>query len=146
GTRIRVTVKLAELGADLGSRNQRSVQDVFLLSSFFDYRGAVQFGIFDTTNSTGIDDGLLLFSPTDFTGREGVPGVIADNGTNAYGFDENGDFYIDFVTPGALGSNGAAPAKYAVYIQGAFNTDYEIQVRQFGGTAAPAPRLTQNIL
>ena len=146
GTRIRATVKLSEFGADLGSRNQRSVADIFLLSSFFDYRGFVQFGVFDTTNSTGIDDGLLVFSPTDFTGREGVPGTIADNGTNSYGFDENGDFYIDFVTPGAIGSDGTVPAKYAVYLQGAFNTDYQIEVVQYGGTVAAAPQLTQNIL
>lgn len=146
GTRIRATVKLSEFGADLGSRNQRSVADIFLLSSFFDYRGFVQFGVFDTTNSTGIDDGLLVFSPTDFTGREGVPGTIADNGTNSYGFDENGDFYIDFVTPGAIGSDGTVPAKYAVYLQGAFNTDYQIEIVQYGGTVASAPQLTQNIL
>ena len=146
GTRLRFTVKLADLGADLGSRNQRSVQDIFLLTTFFDYRGSVQFGLFDTTNSTGIDDGVLVFSPTDFSGREGVPGVIADNGTNSYGFDDNGDFYIDFVTPGAVGSDGTTPAKYALQIQGAFNTDYQIEVQQFGGAVAAAPRLAQNIL
>ncbi|MBX3365751.1 MAG: hypothetical protein KF912_00365 [Phycisphaeraceae bacterium] len=146
GTRLKITVKLADLGADLGSRNQRSISDIFLLSTFFDYRGFVQFGVFDTTNSVGIDDGVLLFSPTDFTGREGRTGVIADNGTNSYGFDANGDFYIDFVTPGALGSDGTVPAKYAVYLQGAFNTDYQIEIVQFGGTVAAAPRLVQNIL
>lgn len=146
GTRIRVTVQLSDLGADLGSRNQRSVSDIFLLTSFFDYRGSVQFGLFDTTNATGLDDGEMVFSPTDFTGREGVPGTIADNGTNSYGFDENGDFYIDFVTPGAIGSDGTVPAKYALYIQGAFNTDYQIQLEQFGGVVDAAPRLTQNIL
>lgn len=146
GTRLRFTVKLADLGADLGSRNQRSVQDIFLLSTFFDYRGSVQFGLFDTTNSTGIDDGVMVFSPTDFTGREGVPGVLADNGTNSYGFDENGDFFIDFVTSGAIGSDGTVPAKYALYLQGAFNTDYQIQIQQFGGTVASAPREVQNIL
>lgn len=145
GTRIKVTVKLADLGADLGSRNQRSISDIFLLSTFFDYRGFVQFGVFDTTTSTAIDDGVLLFAPTDFTGREGVAGTIADNGTNSYGFDANGDFYIDFVTPGALDSDGTLPAKYAVYLQGAFNTDYQIEVIQYGGTVAAAPRLVQNI-
>lgn len=145
GTRLKVTVKLADLGADLGSRNQRSAADIFLLDTFFDYRGFVQFGVFDTTTSTGIDDGTLLFAPTDFAGREGVPGAIADNGTNSYGFDANGDFYIDFVTPGALDSDGTSPAKYAVYLQGAFNTDYQIEVVQYGGSVAAAPRLVQNI-
>lgn len=143
-TRFRVTVKLADIGADLGSRNQRSAADILSLASFFDYRGAVQFGLFDVTNATGIDDGLLVFSPTDFTGREGVPGVIAENANGSYGFDANGDFYIDFVTPGGLA--GGAGAKYALYLQGAFNTDYRIQVVQYGAPSAAPERTFQNIL
>lgn len=146
GTRLKITVKLADLGADLGSRSQRSAAEVILSELLFDYRGFVQFGLFDTTNSVGLDDAELVFSPTEFTGREGIQRVLADNGINSYGFDANGDFYIDFITPGALGSDGTAPAKYAVYIQGAFNTDYQIEVLQYGGVFQGPEQQVQNIL
>lgn len=132
GTRMAITVKLTELGADLGSaqppRGDRGQERLFL-----DNRGAVQFALFDTSSSTTIDDAALVFSPTDFRPNGGKPNtVIADNGTTKYGFNAQGDFYIEFVTPDRSDIPGAA-ASFAVYLQGVYNTDYEIVVVQ-GGT------------
>lgn len=123
GTILEITIKLTESGADLGSR----LSDALTLASFAD---SVEFGVFDTTNATGLSDALLVLSPTDFSPNGGEPGVLAENGNNRYGFNDDGDFFIQFVTPGALDGSGGAP--YAIYLQGAFNTDYAIEVRTLG--------------
>jgi hypothetical protein len=134
GSRVRVTIKLTELGADLGSRIQLTGADL---------TGNVQFGIFDTTDATDLEDALLVLAPTDFNPNGGTPGVIADNDTNSYGYDENGDFYVDFATPGRIGADGAEPASYAIYLQGALQTDYVIEVTREG--SATLVKHTQNI-
>jgi len=133
GTRLRITTKLTDLGADLGSANPDTLSD---------FRGSVQFGIFDTSASVTADDAILVFSPTDFNKRNTAPNtVIADNGTNRYGFDSNGDFFIEFVAPDRIGQPGVA-ATFALYIQGAFNTDYAIEVVTDGtGTLARQQQL-----
>lgn len=135
GTRIRVSVRLAELGADLGSRGINALQDL---------RGDVQLGIFDTTNSTSVGDALLVFSPSDFSPNGGDEGTLASDGSTSYGFDANGDFFVEFVTRGAITGDDATPATYAVYLQGVFNTDYSIDVTMSDAGAVPA-RTSQNI-
>lgn len=137
GQLITITVRLAEIGADLGS---------FSTINFTDYRGDVQFGLFETTGSQAIDDALLVFSPTEFLPIAGEPGELARQGQSVYGFDANGDFFITFVTPGSLIDGMNQPASYAVYLQGVFNTDYSIHISQ---TDAPQniamPRAHQNV-
>ncbi|MBL9002132.1 MAG: hypothetical protein JNK25_13450 [Phycisphaerae bacterium] len=135
GTRMKITVKLADFGADLGSASPTDFQD---------NRGVVQFALFDTTGGTLIDDASLVFSPTDFLPYAGTPNtVIADNGETRYGFDAQGDFYIDFIVPERAGSPGAN-GTFAVMLQGAFNTDYQLEVITAGtGTIT---RRTQNVL
>jgi hypothetical protein len=135
GTKFRITVRLTEVGADLGSRTQDSLQD---------FSGSVQFALFDTTASTGVDDGLLVFSPTDFSPSGQSPMLIADDGSTSYGYDDSGDFYVEFVTPGRVGADGLEQAKYAVYLQGAFNTDYQIEIVSDG--AGQVQTFSQNVL
>lgn len=135
GERITIKIKLAELGADLGSFNQLN---------FTDYRGSVQFGIFDTTGASAVDDALLVLSPTDFLPIAGQSGVVADRAGSSYGFDANGDFFITFITPGHIG--GAGAASYAVYLQGVYHTDYVIEVTQTDNLTVPTvPQGSQNI-
>jgi hypothetical protein len=137
GTLITITMKLADLGADLGSFSQ---------VNFTDYRGSVQFGVFDTTDATAMDDGVLVFSPTDFLPRAGTPGELSRNGQMAYGYDANGDFYISFITPDRQGGTAGQAGTYAIYLQGAYNTDYTMQVtQQEGATAIPIPQAKQNL-
>ncbi len=137
GTRMTVTVKLADLGADLGSASPETGAD---------NRGAVQFGIFDTSASTSIDDATLVFSPSDFTPTGGKPNtVIADNGSTKYGYDANGDFYITFLAPDRQGAPGAA-GTFALYLQGTINTDYQVQVVTDPTTTVALPTTRQNVL
>ncbi|MFN0133516.1 MAG: beta strand repeat-containing protein [Phycisphaerales bacterium] len=134
GTPITITVKLAELGSDLGSVSQ---------DSFTDFTGSVQFALFDTTNSTGIDDGILVFSPKEFRPIAGNPNTtLASDSQTTYGFDANGDFFITFLAPGQIGGSG--DASYAVYLQGAFNTDYVIQVTQGDSVTGALTQSNQN--
>ncbi|QKK07387.1 MAG: hypothetical protein HND58_03955 [Planctomycetota bacterium] len=120
GTVIKATLSLSELGSDLGSF-VGTLDDPFLIDNF------VQFSIFDTTNSSGSDDALLLYAPSDVSPTGGETGILAESNNVAYGFDENGDFYIEFVAPGRFDVEGAA-AKYAIYVQGVLNTDYRLEV------------------
>ncbi|VAX39679.1 hypothetical protein MNBD_PLANCTO03-1269, partial [hydrothermal vent metagenome] len=120
GSVIRVTLNLADLGSDLGSR-VGSLNDPFALDQY------VQFAIFDTTTSTESDDAILLFAPTDISPTNGTPGVIADGDNATYGYDEDGNFYIEFVAPGRMDFPGA-DAKYAIYVQGVINSDYRLEI------------------
>lgn len=123
GTHLRVSVRLTDLGAILGSADAITLTD---------NRGTVQFGLFDTSNSASVDDASLVFSPTDFKPFGGTPNtVIASNGSTTYGYDNNGDFYIDFIAPSRQGQPGVA-GTFAVYLQGANNTDYQIVVTTAG--------------
>jgi hypothetical protein len=137
GTRMRVTVRLTDLGSDLGSRidGRNGGGTAFPVR----YAGQVQFGIFDTTGSTDVGDGVLLFSPTDFAPSGGTPGTIASNGSTTYGYDDRGDFFVEFVAPGTEVGNDLDPAKYAAYIQGVFNTDYQLEIVTLGNSAVPQP-------
>ena len=134
GTRYRITVKLNELGSDLGSGLNAAGST-----------GDVQFAIFDTTSATAIDDALLLLSPSDFSPNGGTPGVIADNGVNSYGYDANGDFFIDIRLPGRVDAGTTAAGTYAVYIQGVFNANYRLEIVNLGA-ADRATRQAQNVL
>jgi hypothetical protein len=137
GRRITIKIKLAELGANLGSFNQITT---------IDYAGDVQFGVFDTTGATNITDASLLFSPTDFLPIAGTPGIIATQGQVQYGRDANGDFFITFITAGRVGGAPGEAASYAIYLQGVFNTDYSIEVTQQDAPQNfPVPRSVQNI-
>lgn len=120
GSVVRATLKLSDLGSDLGSR-AGSLQDAFPLDHY------VQFAVFDTTNSTASDDALLLLSPSDSSPTGGATGVIAESEGAAYGYDENGDFYIEFVAPGRMDLPGK-DASYAVYVQGVINSDYRLEI------------------
>ncbi len=135
GTRFRITIRLAEHGADLGSRDQKLLVN---------WNPEAEFAIFETTNSSTVSDGLLVFAPNDFKSAGGTPGAIASLAPFEYGYDENGDFYVNFIAPGALGTAGApAAASYAVYLQGVFNTDYTLEIVQEGSGSFVRPR--QNI-
>ncbi|MBI1189164.1 MAG: hypothetical protein GC200_00560 [Tepidisphaera sp.] len=135
GTHMRISVRLTDLGSILGAADPVTLAD---------NRGTVQFGLFDTSNSTSVNDASLVFSPSDFKPFGGTPNtVIATNGSTTYGYDANGDFYIDFIAPSRQGQPGVA-GTFAVYIQGSNNTDYQIVVTTAG--TGQAIRSVQNVL
>jgi len=144
GTRITVTVRLNQFGSDLGARNQNITDVTTALAS--DFRGAVQFGVFQTSNSVAVDDASMVFSPTSFSPNGGTPNtVIADDGSTKYGYDSQGDFYISFLAPSRFGSGDSTPASYAVYLQGVYQADYRLEVVTAPGTSTRT-RTVQNVL
>lgn len=148
GSLVTVTVKLAELGTDLGSNFDREFDlgaRAQITEIGRDPSQAVQFALFETTNSTTQQNADLVFSPTDFTPRAGTPDtLIAENGPNRYGFDGNGDFFITFVVPPS--STGPGDGSYAVYLQGLFQGDYEIEVVTQQDAGFVVPSSSQNVL
>jgi hypothetical protein len=132
GTKLKITVKLSQFGSDLGSASP---------DTFTDNRGSVQFGFFDTSLSSVVDDATLVFSPSDFLPYGGVPNTtIADDGVTRYGYDANGDFFIDFVVPPGPGGTAGT---FAAYLQGVYNTDYQLEVVT-QGSGAVTPK-SQNV-
>lgn len=145
GSVMTITVKLADIGTDLGSTITSDTATFTSLADFSDFTQSVQFALFDTSASFGIGDANLVFSPTDFKSRAATPNtIIAENGTTRYGFDANGDFFITFVVPPAQGGVGNAAGTYAVYLQGAFRGDYELEIVTQG--TASFTRRSQNVL
>ena len=119
GDELRLTVKLSETGADLGGRQTTGT----LESIIQDFSGAVQFGLFNTSNSTTVSDGQLVFSPSEFATVAGSGAeIFAQDGLLTYGTDENGDFFIQAQVP--------QTATYAFYIQGVFNADYVVEIQR----------------
>jgi hypothetical protein len=120
GTRMRVTIRLTDEGSDLG--NRQLIPELQRESLGVPFLGDVQLAVFDTGPSTGIGDGQLVVSPSDFapTGRD--PGTIASDGSTTYGYDEQGDFFVEFLAP--------ATTTYAVYLQGVYNAEYTLEVVQ----------------
>jgi len=119
GDELRLTVKLSETGADLGGRQAVGTLDTILQ----DFSGAVQFGLFDTTDSTGVSDGELVFSPSEFATVSGAGAeTFAQDDLLTYGTDENGDFFIIAQAP--------RTGTYAFYIQGVFNSDYVVEIER----------------
>ena len=128
GSFVTITVKLSETGADLGSITAIDIgnERVDITEIGRDPSQAVQFALFETTQSNSQQNADLVFSPTDFSSRAGTPNtLIAQNGPNRYGYDANGDFFISFVVPPSIGGGNGS---YAVYLQGVFRGDYELEV------------------
>ncbi|MFO0834839.1 MAG: hypothetical protein U0638_07700 [Phycisphaerales bacterium] len=147
GSKVKITVKLSKAGGDLGSRSQTGLNNSFNTGTSQDFRGSVQFGVFDTSLSTGAGDAVLVASSSKFSPNGGAAGVISAGDNANYGFDANGDFYIEFLTPGRQVSNTTLDASYAVYLQGVFNTDYQIVVEQDASAATTTlTKRVQNFL
>jgi len=141
GTRIRATLHLTELGSNLGVTQQPRLGED--RDTVVDLRNDFQFAIFETSSSTRIDDGLLLAAPTEALPIGGQAQKVFSRGDTSYGYDANGDFFIEFIVPGRQGIQGAVPASYAIYIQGAIRTDYELSIVT-SGTGSFEPT-TQNV-
>lgn len=140
GTRIRATLRLTEFGSNLGlSQQPRPEEDLLRVQ---DLRGEFQFAIFETSTSTTISDALVVASPSDAKPVGGQSPFQLSNGASTYGYDAEGNFFIEFVVPGRQGINGVVPASYALYIQGAVRSDYEvvIQTAGAGSLATPTPQ------
>jgi hypothetical protein len=175
GTRYRVTLKLTRDGGNIGLL--QPVLDRVGNNLFYrvaDTRGLVQFGIFETTrvndgvfvNGNGLSDATALATTNNVVGYSGNElrtgqRVSNINTGNAYGYDANGDFFFEYSTPASQllvdptdPNNPALPlnqrgGNYAVYIQGAVRSDYQVEVTQLPAFTPPpsAPAVkSQNVL
>ncbi|MBL8764678.1 MAG: hypothetical protein JNM07_10460 [Phycisphaerae bacterium] len=134
GTRIRATMRLNEFGSNLGYitplRERLGENVVFRIP---DFRGAVQMAVFETTSATGVGDAQLIAAPSAFKAVSGTPKAVTGSDlSNHYGYDENGDFFIEFIAPPRQGIAGSVPARLALYVQGVLRSDYTLEIRTLG--------------
>ncbi len=144
-SRMRVTLRSVEDGSNLGllEPTRNGFQGAIDVS---DLRGLVQFAIFETSAKSTISDGRVIAAPDRINYLDGAPNLtLSNDGFTRYGFDEKGDFYIEFTVPGRL-DDATVPASLALYVQGALQTDYQVEIQNLGVGAAPPVLKTQNIL
>ncbi len=146
GTRIRATLKLTEMGGNIGSL--LPVPDQFgnvVSFRIIDNRGLVQFALFDTTDAVGLDDAILVAAPSNIVGVGGrTPGTTTD-GSTTYGIDANGDYFMEFLAPPSVADSTRA-GSFAIYVQGAVRSDYQVEVRTVGTGTLPTAGQSQNVL
>lgn len=144
GQRIIATLRLTELGSNIGLTPIVSPEDlgrgVQLPNNL---AGTVQFGLFQLTGATNISDGILVAAPTDVLPIGGTPGLISASQGVRYGFDQFGDFFMDFIVPGRVDTGGEAPAAFALVVQGSVRSDYSLHI-QFAGTGTRT-NISQNV-
>lgn len=147
GTRVRATVRLTETGSNFGLAEEQQNSDVSLNFFSRDLSGSVQFALFELPSGTGFDDAKLVAAPSDFLPVGGQALTTSSSGGNSYGYDANGDFFMEFIIPGAQGVSGTpVPGVYALYLQGAIRTDYTLEIVSSDGVRQQPSRQTQNLV
>jgi hypothetical protein len=126
GTSFTATLRLTETGSNIG------IGSVGGLSN-------VQFALFEVPAGTTLSNARLIGAPSDFLPIGGQASASKSNGAFTYGYNADGDFFIKFAVPGAVGVAGQVPASYALYIQGVIRSDYQLNVVQVSkATFVPA--------
>lgn len=145
GTRIRVTLRLTETGSNIGLSEIIAGRDrQGLTFGSIDLLGDAILGIFEVPQGTGFGDARLVAAPSEFLPIGGQDAAMFKTPQNKYGYDEQGDFFMEFIVPGAQGFGSPVPASYAIYLQGAIRSDYTLDVLTRGrGAINTAP---QNVL
>lgn len=144
GTRVRLTMRLSQTAGNIGlTPVQDALGGISGLST--DLLGDVQFALFEMPAGTGFADAKLVAAPSEFLPIGGQPASITTDGVNSYGYDAQGDFFMDIVLPGGQDVNSVnTPASYAVYVQGAVRSDYTLEVLTQG--TGSVQRSRQNVL
>ena len=147
GSKIRATLRLSANGADIGvgpeqlARTSQAGSRIVPQQLFTD----VQFALFELPAGTGFENARLVGAPSDFLPIGGTPSAnpTTDSRTT-YGYDASGDFFMEFVIPGAQTISSDVPSSYALYLQGAIRSDYVLEIVQQGiGSTIPTK---QNVL
>ncbi len=144
GTRMRITLRLTDLGANIGLPVPNGFNNGLnpTFGSLSGLGGNVQFGVFEVSGDTGFDDALLVASPSNVAPIGGQDALTIGEGSTTYGYDDNGDFYMEFVALGTL-ADPSVDAAYAVYVQGVGRSNYRLEVLTSGRRSLPDS--TQNI-
>ncbi|MDP1662492.1 MAG: hypothetical protein Q8L55_11325 [Phycisphaerales bacterium] len=146
GERFRFTLRVSEFGGDLGSlRTPRPTPGGGVGVQGGDNRGEAQFALFETTPGGGINAGALVAQAPNPEGYRGTPNTVtASDGSTTYGYDANGDFYMEITIPPSQ-ANGALNGAFSLYVQGAHQSNYTVEVLNVGaGPVATAQ--SQNFL
>lgn len=156
GTRFRATLKLSESGGNISTLpGIREQLGNLITNNFVDARGLVQFALFETTRNaaaatgaigTNLVNSQLVAAPSNVGRANNTPGEVRNAAVGAaYGYDANGDFFMEFAVPRSQdGSN--LPGTFALYLQGVVQSDYQVEVVQLPSIALPVAARTQNIL
>ncbi len=133
GTKIRATLRLTNTGSNIGLT--QTLADPTVLGGITlgqDLLGHAQFALFETPVGTGFNNAKLVAAPSDFLPIGGQTAKTVTDGRNTYGYDATGDFFMEFVVPGAQGISSPVPASYSLYLQGAIRSDYTLEIVQQG--------------
>jgi hypothetical protein len=147
GTKIRATLRLTKTGANIGLSPEITTNPTTRLvgdAAGQDLLGQAQFAIFETPAGTGFNNARLVSATSGFLPIGGQPAQTITDNRNSYGYDANGDFFMEFIVPGAQGVPSLVPAAYALYVQGAIRSDYTLEIVQQG--TGSTTTLPQNVL
>lgn len=147
GTRVRLTFRITDTGGNIGFQPTATADDSQATRSIVDNSllGDVQIALFELPAGTGFSNAKLVAAPSAFQPIGNQKPETVTDGVNAYGYDANGDFFMEVVLPGSQDVTGVdVPASYAAYVQGAVRSDYSLEILTQGtGTVA---RSSQNVL
>lgn len=153
GTRIVATLRLTETGSNIGLPGaevgaEAATTPLRNLASFLAGNAGlsqnVQFALFEVPSGAGLEGGRLVGSPSAFLPIGGQPQTSSSNGTFTYGYNSQGDFFVEFIVPGVQNSLAPAAATYALYVQGVVRSDYQLEVVTQGRRNLNIP--VQNVL
>lgn len=155
GTRYRVTLKLSESGGNISLLpGIRSQLGNLIGTQVVDTRGLVQLALFETTRNplattgaigTNLVNSQLVAAPNNVGRSNTTQAEVRDNTIGAaYGYDANGDFFMEFATPRSQDGTNANPT-FALYLQGVVQSDYLLEIIQLPSITLPTAR-TQNVL
>lgn len=146
GQRYRFTLRVSEWGGDLGNlHTPRPLPGGGVGVTGDDMRGQAQFALFETDATGGINGGSLVAQAPNPEAFHAVPNtVVATDGSTTYGYDANGDFYMEITMPPSQ-ADGTVDATFALYVQGAHQSNYTVDIQNIG-TGPEASAQSQNFL
>ncbi|HZW06269.1 MAG TPA: hypothetical protein VFF65_04025, partial [Phycisphaerales bacterium] len=146
GQRYRFTLRASEYGGDLGSlHTPRPLPGGGVGVPGADTRGQAQFALFEVDPADGMVDATLVAQAPNPEGYRATPGtVVATDDTTTYGYDANGDFYMEITIP-ASQADGTQNGAFALYVQGLHQSNYSVEITRLAD-GTPATPQSQNFL
>jgi len=149
GTRVRFTFQLTDSAGNIGltpiNTDLLGQIDSAFGSLDTTLLGDVKIALFELPAGTGFSDAKLVASPSAFVPIGDQTPFTNSDGTNSYGYNADGDFFMEIVLPGSQEvASVNVPASYAIYVQGAVRSDYTLDILTQG--TGNVQRSGQNVL